>query len=386
MNTLVLQSGGTSPVINASLAGLISGISNSRCPSKLFTSRNGIFGLIQDDLRQLEPNSGLINRLVNEPGSAFSGTSRVGRITSEHINIIETILQLHDISSVVNIGGNGTLQQTKSLNEALGDKINFCYCPKTVDNDLGDPELFTVGFTPGFPSCVNWWVHRLQDLNLENLGAYTHDNALVVQTFGRETGFIAATAYALCDEDIPIYITLPESKKTLEEVTSEVEEFIAENGRAIVLISEGQFSDGLDSSPDKVGQQQYGSTASTSAQLLTVSLINNHITARSIIPGPMQRVFRHEVLDFDRKVAFILGRLSADLLLKGEPSFMTSVLRDSEENYHFDSISLDTVPNPFSRSMHSQFIDGGKPSPLYTQYAKGLANVRTAIDSHPSFS
>ena len=68
--------------------------------------------------------------------------------------------------------------------------MHIASCPKTVDNDLGDEQMEDVFY--GIPSCVNWWNKHLDLINIENLGAYTHDKVIVAQTFGRDTGFICA--------------------------------------------------------------------------------------------------------------------------------------------------------------------------------------------------
>ena len=114
----------------------------------------------------------------------------INKLNQIQLNHIGKIADKFNINYIVNIGGNGTLEQTKKLNLYFNDKINFAFAPKTVDNDLGDENCKQL-FTPGFPSCVNLWKKYTYLLDIENKGAYSHDKVLVVNIWKKWVYFRA---------------------------------------------------------------------------------------------------------------------------------------------------------------------------------------------------
>ena len=64
-------------------------------------------------------------------------------------------------------------------------------------------------------------------MNLENLGAYTHDRVLVTQTFGRETGFLAGAArFADPGDKLPLLIMLPEDQKSEPDILNAIDTYL----------------------------------------------------------------------------------------------------------------------------------------------------------------
>ena len=373
MNILVLQSGGTTPVINATLAGVLMGGNINSKPCKIYTALNGVYGAINGEIKELDNDKSFAKSIIDIPGSSITGTSRVGFLDEQNIFKLYKSLKNFSIDALINIGGNGTLQQSKSIAETLGGAISIASCPKTVDNDLGDKELNNVFFTPGFPSCINWWNKHLNFLNIENLGAYTHDQVLVAQTFGRDTGFITAG----CDneenfKDILVY-GIPESGITLYELEEEVKKRIETNKRCIVLITEGLFSDKLTNLKDLAGQEQYSSGESTSAQFFSNYLNKKGINSRSIIPTSFQRVFSSEVIEYDKEVAFAEGFYCVKSILEGEKEFLVSI--SSKKPEEIINLKYTSLPKNYSRKLDPKYIHNHRPSDSYKEYINSLSKL-----------
>lgn len=369
MKGIFLMSGGTTPVINASLAGVLSSITEDKSSKhKLFTSKNGIFGVIKGEFEEVESHSDFIRYAYSQPGSAITGTSRVGFLSEKDIELIDKNFERMNFDFVINVGGNGTLQQSRALSNYFKDKYLIANCPKTVDNDLGDFEMKEVFFTPGFPSCVNWWNRKLNFFNIENQGAFSHDKVLVLQTFGRETGFISGAVGINTEYENFIVNMLPEAKadkyKYLEKILSKIKNY----GRCIVLISEGHFSKDLDNNLDQAGQIQFSGGRSTSAQLLVEFLIKNGINSRSVIPGIMQRVFKDEILEYDRQLAFAQGFECMNNLKKGENNFLMSISKRTEDKIPSLTKLNFLEKSEFSRNLSKDFINNLEPSILYSKY------------------
>ena len=78
-------------------------------------------------------------------------------------------------------------------------------------------------FTPGFPTCINFWVRILNYINIENIAAKNHDKVIVCQTFGRDTGHItAATKMFDLKSKLPILYLFPEIKQSRLQILKEL--------------------------------------------------------------------------------------------------------------------------------------------------------------------
>jgi len=171
-NIAITMSGGTTTVINSTLAGIVEAAQKSDIFDKIYAGYPGIKGLTEGKLIDLsEMDTDDLEKLKRTPGSGFIGTTRVAPVDDDIFSILKDKFDENSIGYFINIGGNGTIKQTKAISDFFQGDIKVAAVPKTVDNDLGDPECQKVFFTPGFPSCVNFWAKKVQLLNLDNAGA-----------------------------------------------------------------------------------------------------------------------------------------------------------------------------------------------------------------------
>ena len=82
------MSGGTTPVINSTLAGVLSFLFREGPKYKLYSAPNGIEGVIKGQFNEINKNKEFINKAYKEPGSAITGTSRIGLLKEENLNLI----------------------------------------------------------------------------------------------------------------------------------------------------------------------------------------------------------------------------------------------------------------------------------------------------------
>ena len=378
-NLLITMSGGTTTVINATLAGVIREVRESGCFDSVLAGVPGITGALEGKLVEL---SGLddaqLSRLRETPGSAVVGTTRVAVLSDSEFAHLGEVFERRNITAFVNIGGNGTLKQTRAVADVFGSGLRVAAAPKTVDNDLGDAECKMVLFTPGFPSCANHWARIVTLLNIENLGAYSHDRVLVAQTFGRETGFIAGAArLADIDRRLPLMILLPEDPQPIPKVIDAVDDLVTRHGRAIVVLSEGYPMGDLGRVFDATGQPMYGSSRTTASQLLVDCLIQAGIQARSYIPTVLQRQAVVDTMEFDRDVAERQGRDIVRRMAAGETAFLSTVvdpvILEEPNGDPFQSIALHGMPD-YSRCLDTTFVAHGAfdVSDRYLDYLKRL--------------
>jgi len=374
------MSGGTSTVINSTLVGVIRTAKLLGIYDCVYAGIPGIQGVLNEQMVDLlKLSESQLVRMRNTPGSGTIGTTRVAILSDQEMSKLMYLFNKYDIQAFINIGGNGTIKQTRSIAAAVGNALSVAAAPKTVDNDLGDVNCTEMMFTPGFPSCVNHWARTTELLNLENIGACSHDKVLVAQTFGRETGFIAGSVrIADPERDLPLLLLLPEDPEPLDKILGAVDDMLRLHGRAIIVMSEGYNIGDVGSVEDATGQTMYGSSRTTAAQLLTDAMINNNIQARSYIPTIIQRQAMEERLEFDLDIAERQGIFAVKRLAYGDSEFLATV-RDPDlmcEDDPIGAIPFSAFSN-YSRSMQEHFIDKGRfdVTNAYVHYLQGLFRV-----------
>src|SRR5437868_13205568 len=113
-NLLVIQGGGPTPVLNASLYGVLDEAQRSGRFTQIFGARFGMKGLARGDFIDLTllPQSE-IERLRTTPGASL-GSSRY-KPTEEDLEPIIKRLRADDIRSIILIGGNGSLRGAAAI-------------------------------------------------------------------------------------------------------------------------------------------------------------------------------------------------------------------------------------------------------------------------------
>jgi len=361
-NLLITMSGGTTSVINATLVGIIKAVQESSAASRVIAGVPGIKGVLQGSLFDLtDLSESDLKALYFTPASGFIGTTRIRPMDRDKLELFANILDAYDIGYFINIGGNGTIKQSMQISNYLSSCVNIASIAKTVDNDLGDMEFNKVLYTPGFPSCVNYWRNKLWIMNQENLGACEHDKVLVAQTFGRKTGFLAGCArVGDKDRQMPLVLLLPEDQRPLDEVFGYIKSMVAERGRAMVIMSEGYDLGDIGERYDLSGQVMYGTSKTTAAQLLVNYCTENGIQARAFIPGFDQRSDINFVSALDLQRALCVGRYTAERLFDGQKDFLGSIGRSSFSFHRvqYTAISFDEIDD-YSRIMPDHWIMKG---------------------------
>ncbi len=374
-NFLILMSGGTTPVINSTLFGIIEKIKKKSSKIKIFSGYPGIDGVLKNNFIDLTKFSkSKLKKISKTPGSHIVGTTRLKKLNNTEINIFKKNLLNKKISNIINIGGNGTLQQTIDFSKRLKN-LNFISCPKTVDNDLGDLEFKKMLYNPGFLSCVKIWKFFLDMINIENIGAKSHDKIIISQTFGRDTGFICGSIRFWDKKGkLPIMLLLPEDKKKFPEILKFVKSKIKKFDRLMIFLSEGYNLNSIKPKYDKSGQIMYGSSGISSAQILSNKLNKCGIQSRIFNPTILQRVFSFKnqvICRKDNLFAKKVGNYAAKLLLENRKSFLVGL----SEKRLITSISFKDCRN-YSRKMPNRFINKGKfdVSTDYISYLNKVIN------------
>lgn len=356
------MSGGTTSVINATLAGIITAAQKAGCIDRILAGYHGIKGVLAEsliDLTGLTEND--LELLYYTPASGFIGTTRVKPLGEDELTRLADVFAAHDVGYFVNIGGNGTIKQSVSISKRLEAEVSIAAVPKTVDNDLGDAEFEKVLYTPGFPSCAQYWRHKVWIMNQENLGAFSHDQVLITQTFGRKTGFLAGCArLGDIERRIPLIILLPEDQRPLYEVLEYIKNTVIERSRAIVVLAEGYEVGDLGERYDLSGQVMYGTSRTTGVQLLVNHCADNGIQARGFVPGFDQRSDISFVSALDLQRAHGLGKETVERLAAEENNFLASIAARPGRpgDVEFVSVGFDQADD-YSRVLRPEWISYG---------------------------
>jgi 6-phosphofructokinase len=353
------QSGGPSAVINNTLRGIIDGC--RAFPSTfgdLYAAWHGIEGVLREELLDVSAQEEReIELLRTTPAAGVIGTCRY-RLREDQSADFERVIEVfraHDVGCFFYIGGNDSMDTADKIGHLAREndlELVAVGVPKTIDNDLGDPEFKLVDHTPGYGSTARYFAQTILNANEENAGSCPADPVLVIQAMGRKTGFIPAAA-RLADprREMPLQIYLAESGVTLKQIGENVLEHLRRFGRCIVVVSEGLEVGRLGEVKDMFGHTAFSSSRASVAQIVANYL--NELTfpvngrARYQIPGTDQRSAAVYASTVDMDEAYEVGRKCAQIAQADGNGWMGTILRKPGEAYEvlYDKVPLAQVAN-----------------------------------------
>ena len=167
-NALVMQSGGPTPVINQSLAGVVREAMEHRQFGELYGAVHGLEGVLGENFLDLRRQSKAAwSRVARTPGAALGSARR--KLQPEEVPAVLRTLAERGITYFFPIGGNDSAETAHTLEAAArasGQPLTVIAVPKTVDNDLPEtpspwpkrrpsPSSRSWGATP-----AGWRPHR----------------------------------------------------------------------------------------------------------------------------------------------------------------------------------------------------------------------------------
>ncbi len=240
-NCLVAQSGGPTAVINASLAGVIRANQLNPFYDRVYGGIHGIEGVLADQLFDLTELSGQEIEILKQTPSSALGTCRykLSREKTEDYERLVEVMDAHDIECMFYIGGNDSMDTVDALSSwaaANGISKRFIGIPKTVDNDL-----VPVDHCPGFASAAKVAVEITHATYLD-YAAYTRPEVFVLETMGRDAGWLAASCCMSGDVDL---LVLPEQPFDKDAFLAQVKRCMDEKNECYIVVSEGgRYADG----------------------------------------------------------------------------------------------------------------------------------------------
>lgn len=244
MNIAVAQSGGPTCAINASLLGVYRQALKEEKIEHIFGSINGIEGIINDDLVELNSvvrtNDDM--ELLRQTPSTVLGSCRYKLPpASEDEAIYDKIIacfERHGIGAFFYIGGNDSMDTVAKLSSYVKEQnkdIIIIGIPKTIDNDLEYTD-----HTPGFGSAAKYVATSMQEI-IRDSSVYSIDSVTIVEVMGRHAGWLTASSCVLRanGENAPHLIYLPENEFSVKKFVEDVKKARQVHKAVIVAVSEG---------------------------------------------------------------------------------------------------------------------------------------------------
>jgi len=387
VNAIVALGGGPSPVINASLLGVVQGCFRyDERIETVYAAKHGVEGVLLEELIDMGAQDAVeLELLKHTPASGAVGTCRykLDDGCEEDFSRIIDVFQAHNIGYFFYIGGNDSMDTADKVAKLARERdyeLVVAGVPKTIDNDLGDEAFTIIDHTPGYASAARYWASIIQNTNEENKGMCVSERVAVLQAMGRKSGFITAAArLADPNREMPLQMYFAESGHNLESLTEHVSTQLRRSGRCIVVVNEGFDVGSLGEARDGFGHVEYGASQTTAAQVVVNHLNKVKLPARGSVTGQVPGVLQRSTSIYCSKVdieeAYAVGSFAVDMAMQDGTGYMATILRADEQAYRavYTKVALRTVANS-ERHLPMNWIspDGIDVKDDFIRYAQPL--------------
>ncbi|MBR0461697.1 MAG: 6-phosphofructokinase [Erysipelotrichaceae bacterium] len=344
-NCLVAQSGGPTAVINATVAGVVKANQMNPYYDKVYGGLNGIEGILKERFVDLTEMTDEENLILRQTPSSALGSCRY-KLKRDNVADFEKLFEIldkYDIETMFYTGGNDSMDTVAALSEyAKAHDIKghrFVGCPKTVDNDL-----VITDHCPGFASAAKFISTTALQTWLD-VNVYTRQEVFVLETMGRDAGWLAASA---CLSGIVDILVLPEEVFDTELFLAQVKKCVEEKNKCYIVVSEGvKYADGTyvaaaASKNDGFGHAQLGGAGNAVKQLILDSGVAERCKVQDL--STAQRCFATQQSLVDVNESFQLG-MSAHMRScnKEFTGKMVGLVRKDVPEYDVDFIAVDAT-------------------------------------------
>ena len=381
-NCIVAQSGGPTSVINATLAGVVKANQLNPIYKTVYGGLNGIEGILQEKFVDLTHMSEEENYILRQTPSSALGSCRykLKRTNVADFEKLFEVLEKYDIDTMFYIGGNDSMDTVYALSEyAAAHNITnrrFVGCPKTVDNDL-----MVTDHCPGYASAAKFIATTALQTWLD-VNVYTRQEVFILETMGRDAGWLAASA---CLSGVVDLVVLPEIPFNKETFLAEVKKCIDEKNKCYVVVSEGaRYADGTylaagEAKNDGFGHAVLGGAANAVKDLILSSGTASRCKVQDL--STAQRCHATEQSLVDVEESFKLG-MSAHMR-SANPSFtgqMVGVKRKDSDVYDVEYFA--TAASNVANHVKNFPVEWAKPN--YRGVTdEAIAYMRPLIQGQP---
>ena len=317
----LLTSGGDCQALNATMRGVVKGLSNSVENLEVYGFDDGYKGLIYGKYRMLTARdfSGILTQ-----GGTILGTSRqpfkLMRVPDENgLDKVEAMKHTYhklNLNCLVVLGGNGTHKTANLLRE---EGLNVITLPKTIDNDLWGTDM-----TFGFQSAVDIATEAIDRIHTT---ATSHSRVFIVEVMGHKVGWVTLHAGIAGGADIILLPEIPYDTDVIAEAINKRK--AAGKHFTIIAVAEGAISKkdarlSKKELKEKRAKNPYPSVAYELAERIQKKTDQE---IRITVPGHTQR--GGSPCAYDRVFATRVGAKAAEMILEGKYGYMVA-MRDGE--------------------------------------------------------
>ncbi len=307
----VLTSGGDAPGMNAAIRAVVRTAASNN--ARVLGIVNGYEGLVNGEFRPMGARDvgGILQR-----GGTILQTRRSERFKDPK-GQREAIRSMNEaqMDGLIVIGGDGSLRGAQALaTQALATQgIKVVGIPASIDNDIWGSDM-AIGVDTALNTIMEA-VDKLRDT------AASHSRAFLVETMGRNSGYLAVMAAIVCGAEI---VLMPEVPSTVEEVAHAVEDaYLRGKTHAIVMVAEG-------------------ANIHTTDLARMIDEMDVGFNTRVTILGHIQRGGRPTA--FDRVLASRMGVKGVELLLSGESNAMVGLQGMGLASIPLEEVTSQTRP------------------------------------------
>ncbi len=336
-NAVVGQSGGATAVINQTLIGIIKQSMAEEDIDKILGMRNGILGLVNDELTDLTGLSASDIELLGQTPSSALGSCRYKLQDSDIPSILET-LERHNIKYFFLIGGNDSAETSLRISKLAQERnmdLRAIALPKTIDNDLP-----CMDHTPGYGSVATFIAGATQEAGKDTEAMKLADPIKIIEVKGRNSGWtVASSALAKKDKfDAPHLIYFPEKPFNEAKFIKDVKRVYDDIGYCVIVVAEtirntegrlvGERTEGI--TKDSFGHPYVDSAAAALCRLVEGKL---KLRARFDKPGTLQNSSIRYVSPVDQQEAQMAGKEAVLLAVAGKTDVIVTLERESSDPY-----------------------------------------------------
>ena len=318
----LLTSGGDCQALNATMRGVVKGLTNNLKDVEIYGFIEGYKGMIYGNYRLLTANdfSGILTR-----GGTIIGSSRqpFKLMRVPDANGLDKVAAMKQnyyklrLDCVVILGGNGTQKTANLLRE---EGLNVIHLPKTIDNDIWGTDL-----TFGYQSAIDIATTAIDQIHTT---ASSHGRVFIVEVMGHKVGWLTLSAGLASGADV---ILIPEIPYDLDKVCEAIKKRHSRGKKFTILaVAEGAISKEMaelkKKDRKKAMEKMLEKYPSVSYKLAADITERTGSEVRVTVPGHVQRGGSPD--PFDRVLSTKLGAYAAKLIVDDEYGYMVATVNN----------------------------------------------------------
>ena len=372
-----MQSGGSTAVLNRSLAGVVRTAAHSPAFGRILGAVRGTQGLVEGRFVELGGIPGSRwDAISRTPGGILGSTRR--KLGDSEAEASLKQIEAMSIGYCFIIGGNDSAENGHTLvmgARRAGLPLSVVNVPKTIDNDL-----LATDHSPGYGSAARFIALATMGIgrDVETMGPEAP--LALLEVMGRDAGWLAA-ASALGkreDRDAPHVVIVPEEPVVEDRFLGLVEDAYARYGTVVVVAAENARGEhGVLGSGEPWYVDDFGHPYYEGAGRHLSELVGRRLGARVRYekPGSIQRSLAESVSRTDALEAEMAGRAAVLYAEEGATGVMVTLERDPGDPYscRTGTAALEEVAGGVKTLPSSMYdAESFMPTAAFSSYAEPL--------------